>query len=194
MNPSRPYSEFPYIEHNREFPTDSQPFDPQLHLQPTFDFSQPADHIRERELQTMPRKLYLVPTRDDYPGSEYDRDLANTDESDLPPLPTPSAEEHLPDLEEWVTRFTYSVVEIWNGKRPAMQLARWSHRRVFATLVSQVGAFSPPPKIRRVHIHQPIEGVAESVVLLRIGNRVRSLILRFEGVDQRWVCTQLWLL
>jgi len=31
-------------------------------------------------------------------------------------------------------------------------------------------------------------------VTLRIKERVRSLILRFEGVDKRWVCTELNLL
>jgi len=43
-------------------------------------------------------------------------------------------------------------------------------------------------------LNQPIEGVVESTVTLRIKERVRSLILRFEGVDKRWVCTELKLL
>jgi hypothetical protein len=50
------------------------------------------------------------------------------------------------------------------------------------------------PKIRKIYISQPIEGVAETTVTLRIGERVRSLILRFEGVDKRWLCTELVLL
>lgn len=38
---------------------------------------------------------------------------------------------------------------------------------------------------------QPIEGVLEVTVTLKIKNRVRSLILRFEGVDKKWICTEL---
>ncbi len=49
-------------------------------------------------------------------------------------------------------------------------------------------------KIRKIYLTQPIEGVIESTVTLRIKDRVRSLILRFEGVDKRWICTELFLL
>ena len=191
----QPYIEYPYPGYITERTT---PMPNRSHFaiapEPMLDFDEPATMRIAERITEIPRRLYLVPTRDDYPGSEYDRTLAASDLIDSPPSPTPTPLDELPDLEEWITKFSYSLVEIWNGKRPAMQLARWSHRRVFATLVTQVGAFSPAPKIRRVHIHQPIEGVAESVVLLRIGNRIRSLILRFEGVDKRWVCTQMWLL
>ena len=82
------------------------------------------------------------------------------------------------------------VVEIWASKRPAMQLARWSHRKVFKQLTSpsQIGIGA---KIRKIYICQPIEGVIEATVTLQIGDRVRSLSLRFEGVDKRWLCTEL---
>jgi len=191
----QPYIEYPYPGYITER-TIPMPSDPRYAStqEPMLDFDEPTTIRIAERITEIPRRLYLVPTHDDYPGSEYDRTLAASDLIDAPPSPTPTPLEELPNLEEWITKFSYSLVEIWNGKRPAMQLARWSHRRVFATLVTQVGAFSPTPKIRRVHIHQPIEGVAESVVLLRIGNRIRSLILRFEGVDKRWVCTQMWLL
>ena len=200
MNSEQPYNDYPYIEYPypdytsaRTIPaTGTRKF--VMAPEPMIDFGEPASLRVAERITSMPRRLYLIPTRDDYPGSEYDQSLAANEQIDSPPAPTPTPLDELPNLEEWITKFSYSLIEIWNGKRPAMQLARWSHRRVFATLVTQVGAFSPSPKIRRVHIHQPIEGVAESVVLLRMGNRIRSLILRFEGVDKRWVCTQMWLL
>ena len=44
------------------------------------------------------------------------------------------------------------------------------------------------------HEFSSIEGVVEVTVTLRVIDRVRSLILRFEGVDKRWVCTELKLL
>ena len=49
-------------------------------------------------------------------------------------------------------------------------------------------------KIRKIYLSEPVEGVAESSVTLKINDRVRSLILRFEGVDNRWLCTALDLL
>jgi len=75
-----------------------------------------------------------------------------------------------------------------------MQLARASHRAVYSTILEMAGKQKEIPKIRRVYINQPIEGVAETTVTLRFNDRVRSLVLRFEGVDKRWLCTELALL
>jgi hypothetical protein len=75
-----------------------------------------------------------------------------------------------------------------------MQLARYCHRQVHSQLVNKSSAISASPKIRKVYITQPIDGVCETTVTLRIEERVRSLILRFEGVDKRWLCTEMVLL
>jgi hypothetical protein len=125
-------------------------------------------------------KLYLVPTLDNLIGEEVDHDF----------LPKPSPLSDLPDITSWVKRYAVALIEFWGNKRPAMQLARWSHRKVFKQLTSpsQIGVGA---KIRKIYISQPIEGVIESTVTLQIGNRVRSLSLRFEGVDKRWLCTEL---
>ena len=90
--------------------------------------------------------------------------------------------------------FTLSIVEIWGGRRSANQLSRWCHRQVHQQLLVKSAIMAAAPKIRKIYISQPIEGVAETTVTLRIGERVRSLILRFEGVDKRWLCTELVLL
>jgi hypothetical protein len=131
----------------------------------------------------IPTKLYLIPTLDNLSGEIPDPDF----------LPQPSPISDLPDASSWVQRYVVGVVEIWASRRPAMQLARWSHRKVFSQLTSPsplaVGA-----KIRKIYIDQPIEGVIEATVTLRIGDRVRSLSLRFEGVDKRWLCTEMVLL
>ena len=71
-----------------------------------------------------------------------------------------------------------------------MQLARLSHRLVYAKILSLAGNQRDIPKIRRVYINEPIEGIAETTVTLRFNDRVRSLVLRFEGVDKRWLCTE----
>ena len=135
----------------------------------------------------VPAKLYLVPTPE-YFGRGVD------DYSDPEFLAKPSPLSDLPDIQEWVTKFALSIVEIWGGRRSANQLSRWCHRQVHQQLLVKSSTIKTAPKIRKIYISQPIEGVAETTVTLRIGDRVRSLILRFEGVDKRWLCTEFVLL
>ncbi len=130
------------------------------------------------------RKLYLVPTPHHLDGEVADSEY---------PL-RPSALAGLPPLYETVNRYVLGIVEIWGGRRQPMQLARLSHRLVYSKILSLSGNQREIPKIRRVYIHEPIEGVAETTVTLRFGDRVRSLVLRFEGVDNRWLCTEFALL
>ena len=125
-------------------------------------------------------KLYLIPTLDNLTGEVLDPDF----------LPKPTPLNELPEIPTWVKRYVIAVIEIWAGKRPAMQLARWSHRKVFHQLISPskigIGA-----RIRKIYISEPIAGVIEGTATLQIGERVRSLSLRFEGVDKRWLCTEM---
>jgi hypothetical protein len=32
------------------------------------------------------------------------------------------------------------------------------------------------------------------VLTVRYGDRLRSLVMRFEGIDQKWLCTELFLI
>jgi len=73
-------------------------------------------------------------------------------------------------------------------------LARWTHRNIFDGVVKASGAKRALPKIRNIYISQPIDGVGEVTVTLRYDERVRSLVMRFEGVDKRWLCTELSLI
>ena len=142
----------------------------------------------EREIyKQIPTKLYLVPSLE-FIGLGLDE----KSDQDFAPQPTPLSD--LPDIQEWVSKFVVTVVEIWGDRRSAMQLSRWCHRQVYKQLVNRSATITCPPKIRKIYISQPIEGVAETTVTLRIGERVRALILRFEGVDKRWLCTELVLL
>jgi hypothetical protein len=56
------------------------------------------------------------------------------------------------------------------------------------------GTHKEIPRIRKLYISEPIEGVAETAITLRFKERVRSLALRFEGADRRWLCTEMTLL
>jgi len=132
------------------------------------------------QMSRAPSKLYLVPTPVRFDGEDLDPDVQ----------PKPSASKDLPEIEQWVSRYVTTLLEIWSGKRGAMQLARWTHRKSFEAVANPVGR-SALPKIRNIYISQPIDGVAEVTVTLRYDERVRSLVLRFEGVDDRWLCTEL---
>jgi len=139
---------------------------------------------RPMPLQAAPHKLYLVPTPQHVDGEEPDTEFA----------PKPSLLADLPPLHETISRYVLGVVEIWGGRRQPMQLARLSHRLVYTKIAAMAGNQKEIPKIRKVYVQEPIEGVAETTVTLRFNDRVRSLVLRFEGVDNRWLCTEFALL
>lgn len=141
------------------------------------------DLFRAPEPATEPQKakLYLVPTS--Y-GDEYDPDFA--------PMPTSASE--LPELSSWTLKYAVSVLEIWAGKRPSAQLARWTHRNLFSKLTADSGSLKEIGRIRKLHISEPLDGIAESVLTVRYGDRLRSLVMRFEGIDQKWLCTELFLI
>ena len=128
-------------------------------------------------------RLYLIPTLDTLRGEEIDTDC----------LPTPTSKSELPNVQDWVRRYVIGVVEIWSAQRPAMQLARWSHRKVFRQLTNP-SPITNGAKIFRIHTSEPINGVIEANITLSINQRFRSLALRFEGVDKRWLCTELLLI
>jgi len=130
-------------------------------------------------------KLYLVPTIDTEFGEEWSHPKFSSAPSNLTDLP---------NINEWSESFIITIIEIWSGKRGVMQLANNCHRSVINKLIKQGKELDNSCRIRKIYLNQPIEGVIEATVTLRIKERVRSLILRFEGVDKRWVCTELNLL
>jgi hypothetical protein len=134
---------------------------------------------------TKTAKLYLIPTPDSEFGPEWFHPKFS-------PMPSPLSD--LPDSYTWSKSFVIAVLEVWAGRRSVMQLARNSHRSVLSKITSQGKTLSEACQIRRIYINQPIEGVIETTVTLSIKNRVRSLILRFEGIDKKWICTELRLL
>jgi hypothetical protein len=134
---------------------------------------------------TKTAKLYLIPTPDSEFGPEWFHPKFS-------PMPSPLSD--LPDSYIWSKSFVIAVLEVWAGRRSVMQLAKNSHRSVISKILSQGKTLSEVCQIRRIYINQPIEGVIETTVTLSIKNRVRSLILRFEGIDKKWICTELRLL
>ena len=105
--------------------------------------------------------------------------------------PILSSASELPRLKNWVNRFAVGVLEIWAGKRSSAQLIKWCHTKVYQDLLSSIGYQKEVGRIRRIYIQEPLDGLCESTVTVRFNERVRSMVLRFEGVDKKWLCTEL---
>lgn len=146
---------------------------------PGFDTSHHTAH--ERESMGKAHKLYLVPTSH---GESYDPDFA----------PNPSPLSELPNIERWTLTYVVSILEILAGRRSIQQVARSTHRFTYNSLLKKIGLLKEVPKIRKIHRHQPIEGVVEVTVTLVFSERVRVLAARFEGVDRKWLCTEIEIL
>jgi hypothetical protein len=133
------------------------------------------------EAEAISTRLYLIPTTH---GESYDPDFA----------PNPSPLSDLPNLERWTLTYVVSVIEVMAGRRPIQQVARSTHRFTYNSLLRKVGSVGEVPKIRKIHRNQPIEGVVELTAILVFKERIRALTARFEGVDKKWLCTELELL
>lgn len=131
------------------------------------------------------KKLYLVPTLDKEFGSELFHPKFS---------PIPSALSELPDLHQFSQAFVVKIIEVWSGRRSVLQMNRNCHRSVLRRITELATPATKNCQIRKIYIAQPIEGVLEITVTLRVLDRVRSLSLRVEGVDKRWICTDLNLL
>lgn len=148
--------------------------DPALWSHPVLDLFAPP--VPEKFEQTA--KLYLVP-------STFGEDL----EPDEMPIPTSAVD--LPELHAWTMKFIVSVVEVWAGRRQPAQLIRWCHRVIYMELLRTSGTQKEIGRIKSIHQSEPLDGICESTVLVRYGDRLRAVVIRFEGVDGHWLCTAL---
>lgn len=156
-------------------PISSDPNEDYLH--PVLDIFRPHNC----EIEPQKPKLYLVPSTF---GEEYDAEFA--------PEPTSAAD--LPDITQLTQLFIYNVVEIWAGKRAVTQLQSLCHHRVFSELQRRAGKQREIGRIRKIRVTQPLDGISESTVTIRYGDRLRVAAFRFEGQDKRWLCTALTLI
>lgn len=169
------YEQFPTFTHINVEPISSDPDEDYLH--PVLEMFRPAASI------VAPRKpkLYLVPSTF---GEDYDAEFA--------PEPTSAAD--LPDITELTNRFIHNVVEIWAGRRSVNQVQSMCHYRVFNELQRKAGWQKEIGRIRKSRITEPLDGICEATVTIRYGERLRVAAIRFEGQDQRWLCTSLTLI
>jgi hypothetical protein len=151
--------------------------EPELWNHPMLEFLRPV------QTSLIERKPLLYSILTNF-GEEFDAEFA----------PQPTSASDLPELRTWTLKFGISVLEIWAAKRQPVQLSRWCHRSIYADLVKKVGSQAEVGRIRKLYQCEPLDGISESTITVRFNSRVRSLALRFEGVDHRWLCTSLTLL
>ena len=136
------------------------------------------------ELTDLPLKksrLYLAPSTF---GEDFDPEFA----------PEPTSAEDLPDITELMSQFMHNVLEIWAGRRSASQVQAMCHHLIFAEIQRTAGQQKVLGRIRKIKLTQPLDGICESAITVRYGDRLRVVAIRFEGLDNRWLCTALTLL
>ena len=127
-----------------------------------------------------PQKARLFTTPSTF-GESFDED----------DLPRPTSALDLPELHSWIMGFTTNFLEIFAGRRQPAQLHSRCHRVIYLDLLKVAGRGKEIGRIRKIHLSEPLDGICECVATIRFGERVRSLAIRIEGINGRWLCTAL---
>lgn len=136
-------------------------------------------------------RIIPIRSKPETPPVEIFLSEAELDEAEFSRQPT--RRESLPEPAAWIEKFAQGAFEVMAGRRNGAQFARWTNRSVYFHLQHRNGLLDGAPRIHRVHICEPADGIAEATVTVRLGGRLRAAALRFEGLDGRWICTSLML-
>lgn len=161
--------------------------DPPHHLRqvtpPTIDHLPPAIQGTLALDWTLPSGLPAVPELPDAPATLW-----------LVPQPDAAQLSELPDPADWSRRLSQAIVDVFEGRRPATQLVRWTapdvHARITriarARATTRGTSASTPGRVRSVKIFQPHELSAEVTVVYVSEQRVRAFALRLDLWRGRW--------
>lgn len=110
--------------------------------------------------------------------------------------PAWSRRSELPDARDAGRRLITLTLEALAGRRPLAQLRPMTSGGVFAALSggrrpAWCTAGTAPLVVGRVHVCEPVDGVAEVATVVRRGGRAHAVAARLEGIDGRWRCTAL---
>ncbi|MDF8262900.1 Rv3235 family protein [Luteipulveratus flavus] len=103
----------------------------------------------------------------------------------------------LPEPAVWVHRLLHATLESVTGVRQPHQLSRWMIPAVHATVVrrhrvaQRRGAAVQHTQVRRVRVDEPVDGVVEAAAVVVLDGRVRAVAMRLNGVDGRWLLTEM---
>lgn len=150
------------------------------------------------EDERRPLRLVLrgvpVPRPEHRPGPRPREDRPVSADGDFGPAW--SSRNELPDPAAAGRRLLTLALEAFAGRRPLTQLQHLTSAGVFTAL--SVGRRpqwcaqgTAPLLIGRVHVCEPVDGVAEISAVARRGGRAHAVAARLEGIDGRWRCTAL---
>jgi hypothetical protein len=110
--------------------------------------------------------------------------------------PTWSSRAELPDPRDAGRRLITLALEAMTGRRPLLQVQPMTSPGVFAALSGGrrprwCAGSSSPLLVGRVHVSEPVDGVAEISAVARRDGRAHAVAARLEGIDGRWRCTAL---
>jgi hypothetical protein len=87
------------------------------------------------------------------------------------------------------------LLEVLSGDRPARQVAAWVNLSVLARLEAPVRNLTRrmPRRmlLRSLRVSEPTESVVEVTAVVAAAGRARAVALRLEGLDGRWIVTDL---
>lgn len=155
----------------------------------------PEEAVRERYAQAVSAGVQLG-HRATYVQGSLAMDFRTCQQDpQFGPQATPRAD--LPEPRRWVTQLLALLLECAHGARSPKQLQRWmtpecqqliAQRHVAAL---RRGGALHPPRIRRVLVCEPTDGVAEIAAVVLLDGRCRAIALRLNGADGRWLATEL---
>jgi hypothetical protein len=110
--------------------------------------------------------------------------------------PTWSGRADLPDPHLAGRRLLTLTLEALAGRRPLSQVQPLTSVGVYAALSSGrrprwCTGGTAPLLLGRVHVCEPVDGVAEVSAVARRSGRAHAVAARLEGIDGRWRCTAL---
>jgi Family of unknown function (DUF6459) len=110
--------------------------------------------------------------------------------------PAWSTRTDLPDPAAAGRRLITLALEAFAGRRPLSQLQPLTSPGVYTALTARrrpqwCAAGTAPLLVGRIHVCEPVDGVAEISAVARRAGRAHALAARLEGIDGRWRCTAL---
>jgi uncharacterized protein DUF6459 len=99
----------------------------------------------------------------------------------------------------WPSQFAQVLAETLAGSRPARQITPWTTEQA-RKRISELGPMlsgARQPRVRRVIVTSPVQGVLEMTVIVDFGTRARALAVRLERLSRTarpsrpasWLCT-----
>jgi hypothetical protein len=110
--------------------------------------------------------------------------------------PSWSVRADLPEAREAGHRLITCTLEALAGRRPIAQLQPMTSLGVFTALSEGrrprwCAEGTAPLLVGRVHVCEPVDGVAEVSAVAHRAGRAHAVAARLEGIDGRWRCTAL---